>query len=104
MSNWNVQWRCARHNGSTFRSCCRQNPPEDGYLQFRNDTVSVFSCALGHVFLPELERTKAVRCGEDRRWSQRVGSCYPFDYLRSETGIAMTTITITTIIVKGDSD
>ena len=59
-----------------------QNQPVDGYLQFRNDTTAVFSCSLGHVFLPELERTKAVRCLPDGTWDRRIGSCYPFDYLR----------------------
>ncbi len=62
-----------------------QGPPADGYLQYRNDTAAVYACALGRVFLPELERTRAVRCLEGGRWDRRVGSCYPFDYLRYGT-------------------
>ncbi len=43
----------------------------------------MYACSLGHVFLPRLERTRTITCQQDaRRWSARVGSCYPFEYLR----------------------
>ncbi|TRY79437.1 hypothetical protein TCAL_13183 [Tigriopus californicus] len=54
--------------------------PMDGYLQYRNDTIAVYSCSLGHIFLPSLERYKQVRCW-NREWDQEVGNCVSIDFL-----------------------
>jgi len=60
-----------------------QAAPADGYLQFRNDSAAVYACSRGHVFLPEMERTRNVECNaQTRRWAGRPGTCYPIDYLR----------------------
>ena len=50
-------------------------------MQYRNDSHAIYSCSLGHVFLPSLERTKTVTC-QNRVWDKEVGSCFSIDFLR----------------------
>ena len=61
--------------------CATPREPGDGYLQFRNDSHATYSCSIGHLFLPALERTKTVLCA-GRAWSQAVGNCYSIEFLR----------------------
>lgn len=60
--------------------CSNPVEPMDGYLQYRNDTIAVYSCSLGHIFLPSLERHKEVHC-RNREWDQEVGNCVSIDFL-----------------------
>lgn len=61
--------------------CATQPQPQAGYLQLRNDTHAVYVCSIGHVFLPDLARSRTVEC-KRHQWNQKVGDCYSYDFLR----------------------
>lgn len=64
-----------------FQGCATLPAPQNGYLVYRNGSVSIYTCCRGYLFNDTLDSSRTLQCNEQNRWNNSLPSCVSLEEL-----------------------